>query len=213
MNSNFDTETTVKKIMALFNEEYPNKFVVSVERERLWVQLLRDCPSNAIEAAAYHLVSIREDWPPSVATVRITAIRILEGELSPPSASEAWEHVQLKIQNKNIELTDLEKLALKQTGSIFDLRHSSNQIADRSRFLQAFEACLKKRDEDWMTTPRVKQFVQKIAENKLLLKEKNEPKLFEKTEEKIESESTDSEKLAAIEESKKRIKELIGVEL
>lgn len=163
MDRNSDTTGAITMAMRIFTEEYRDKFKISDNRVKIWQQMLRDFDSEAILGAAYHLVSTREDWPPDIATVRKTAAYISRGELSPPLASEAWEHLSLKIQNRPVKLTAMEKKAQQQTATLYELRHSSNSGADRRRFMEAFEGVLKRRDEQWLALPEVNQLIGRRA--------------------------------------------------
>ena len=152
---------TIDQILLIFNEEYPSKFVMSVSRAKLWRQILGEFDKDIILAAAFHLVSTRPDWPPDIATVRDTCARFAAGELEPPNPHESWERIQRRIQGEKVDLTELEKIALQQTGTIFDLRKSRNPTGDRQAFIAAFKIAAEKQHRDRVTLPNVRAIVSK----------------------------------------------------
>jgi hypothetical protein len=152
-------EDPILYIMEMFAAEYADKFKMSEERTKLWRQMLKGTPPEVLLGTAYHLVSTRPDWPPDIARVRKTAMYVSSGELKPMSGPESWERIMMKIQRKEIELTDTEREALKQTASIYDLRRSQNMGIDRARYIQAFEGVQKRREDDALVLPEVRQLV------------------------------------------------------
>ncbi|NIQ97057.1 MAG: hypothetical protein GWN87_24935 [Desulfuromonadales bacterium] len=151
------------QVMTLLNEEYPGKFKISDERVKLWRALLGDIDPQIVLTAALHLVAQGGQWPPTVGTVRATAKNFAHGELDAPSAHEAWGHVQARIQSDEAPLTDLEREVLKQVGTIYDLRRSSNAGADRAQFIRAFEQAVAREQLDRSTLPTVKMVVERQA--------------------------------------------------
>jgi len=152
---------TIDQIMIIFNEEFPSQFVRSVAREKLWRQMLGQYESDIILAAAWHLVSTKQKFPPNIATIRATCARFSFGELDPPNPHESWGKIQQKIQGEKVDLTELEKIALQQTGTIFDLRKSRNPTGDRQAFMSAFKIAAEKQHRDRVTLPNVRAIVSK----------------------------------------------------
>jgi len=158
---------TVSNIMKIFNEEYPGKFNISQSRLAVWCQMLRECNPETVLAAAYHLVSTRPDWPPDIATVRRTVVYLSKGQLERPDPMGAWGNVIKKLNNSEIELTQIESEAVKRVSSIGDLRRSTNQTADRARFVEAFNGILDETDREWLALPEVKAIADKNAVKQL----------------------------------------------
>lgn len=109
------------------------------ERHSLWINLLDGINDEWVMGAALHIVSTRSDWPPDIALLRTTALSLAAGELAAPSGSEAWATILRLISCKSVPLTPREREALKATGSLYDLRRSSNATADRARFVAAYD--------------------------------------------------------------------------
>jgi hypothetical protein len=154
---------TVGRVMKLFNSEFPGKFDTSEQRVETWNYMLDGIDGEILLNAAMHLAAEPRQWPPSIGELRTLAISMAHGELAPPSASEAWERVLRKVQRRDVELTELDKSALARVGSIWDLRHSTMLQADRARFLEAYDAIVKKRDEKRNALPSVAKLVAKQA--------------------------------------------------
>jgi len=84
------------------------------------------------------------------------------GRLFNPSAEAAWEKIIKKINRvEGIELTELEKKALLQTATIFDMRQSTNIESHRARYIKAFEKLVEQRTLERLTLPEVKRLVGK----------------------------------------------------
>ena len=122
--------------------------------------MLRDLDEEPVLAASFHLSSQSSEWPPVVGKVRKVSIDMSHGETAPPTGLEAWESILSRFKNDEYILTGMEKAALKQIGSIYDLKRSTNPAADRANFVKAFESIVAKRDSDRVTLPEVKQFVE-----------------------------------------------------
>jgi len=146
--------------MKMFSDSYPGKFTVGTN-VGTWEQVLSDIDPGVIPAAALHLISTRKDWPPDPATLREQCILMSHGQLQEPTGSEAWERIREKFHTDDLELTDMEKQALKQTSSIYDLKRSTNPSTDRAHFIKAFDLLVAKRKLDRQTLPEVKALVEK----------------------------------------------------
>lgn len=169
----------VSAIMDMMNAEYPTKFSTTPERLKVWAQMLKGFDSEIILGAAYHLVSTNE-WPPNIAQVREQCVLMSHGEPYEPTGQEAWENIWRKVAGEEIELTDLEKRALKQTSSIYDLKRSSNPSTDRAHFIKAFDQLVAARKLERQTLPEVKALVEKNRPALPAPVEKQLPKPIEK---------------------------------
>jgi hypothetical protein len=149
---------------------------VTERTEGIWLKMLEDLDADALLAAANHLVSTRPDWPPDIATLRGTVVDFAHGYLEPPSGHEAWEHVLVKMSedelpdlttgehDEKISLTALEKAAVNQIGSLYDLRRSTNPASDRAQFIKAFEKMVAKKRLELTALPNVRQLDNKSLE-------------------------------------------------
>ena len=155
---------TIAFVMKIFDEEYHGKFINSKDRMKIWSQMLSGYDSDTILAAAYHLASTRKDWAPDIATMREQCVLMYHGELQQPTGAESWELVMGKVGHEDVELDDMQKQALKQTGlTILDLRtvNVSNIPTIRSQYCKAFDSLVNKRHQDRVTLPEVKALASK----------------------------------------------------
>lgn len=170
--------SAVLRSMRMLNEEYPGKFSLGTvpvdkkgkpvegatpSRVKVWEHALAEFDDETVLAAALHLVTTRTEWPPDVAAMRSQCALFSNGELHAPSGAASWERILQKISKKEVDLSDMEKKALSQTKSVFDLRISKNIDADRARYIQAFDLLISKRNLEWVTLPEVKALVAKNA--------------------------------------------------
>ena len=155
---------TIAFVMQIFNEEYPGKFIKPTSRMRIWEQILNGFDSEVILTAAYHLASTRKDWAPDIATMREQCVLMSHGELHNPTGAESWERIRQKMTDKpELELSNMEKKALAQTSSIYDLRRSLNGPTDRAHYIKAFDGLVQKRHMDRITLPEVKAMTARNA--------------------------------------------------
>ena len=113
---------------------------ISNERHLLWMEMLKGIGDDNITAAAMHILSTRSDWPPDVALLRCTALSISNGELAAKSGAESWATILTLISGVDTPLSMRERKALDATGSLYDLKRSSNAAADRARYIDAYDA-------------------------------------------------------------------------
>jgi len=152
-------DQTIKNTLDLLNESYQGKFKLTDITPGIWKKILRDIDTESILAAVYHLCSTRPDWPPDLATVRSTALGLSKGVLKRKTGFDAWESILKKIQDEDHPLTELEKKALGQTKSMYDLRLSQTIVADRSTFIKAYDHLSERERLNDVTLPEVKQMV------------------------------------------------------
>jgi hypothetical protein len=164
-------KNTISEIMNLFVASYPGKFIVAKDDNghpltpRIWLLMLRDFDAGVVLHAAYHLATTHKTWPPDVATVRDQAARLAHGEKTAPTGSDSWERVLKRInpydaeEESSVTLSELEKQAVAQLGGLYHLAHSSNQAADRARYIKAFDDLIAKQQLDRVTLPEVQALV------------------------------------------------------
>lgn len=153
---------TIEQVMKLLSMEYP-QFKVDEEGERyeLWILMVKDFTPEIIQHSVYHLLSLARPFPPSIGEVRRQCALLAKGELREPSGASSWGRIMEHMAKKKIQLSDLEKEALKKTKSVYDLRISSNIEADRARYIQVFDKLVEERTLEWCTLKEVKTLVDK----------------------------------------------------
>jgi len=162
----------IARVFKMIQEEYGTKFDVGTEipeeettsKAKVWAHILREFEDETILSAALHLVSMSNDWPPTVAAMREQCICLADGELHNETGSEAWEQVVSKMHHEEVELSDDQRKALKQTGrTMYDLRQLTIPAlgADRARYIEAFDNLQKKKKLERVTLPEVKALAER----------------------------------------------------
>lgn len=158
----------ISKILSILVESYPGKFQTNERTAKIWRLMLEDLDKETLMAATIHLCVIQPTWPPDVATIRKQAALMSNGLLVDRSGEESWAKILQLIANQDVELDELEWKALKQTGKVYDLRISQSHVADRARFIKAFDGIYKKRLSEAVTLPEVAEWVAKQPPGKLI---------------------------------------------
>lgn len=155
---------TVSMIMDMFVAEYPGRFSTGLERLKVWCQMLKGFDGELILGAAYHLASTC-NWPPTIAQMREQCVLMSHGDLRNPTGAESWERIRRKMTSEpDLELTDLERTALSQTSSLYDLKRSTNPSTDRAHYIKAFDSLAAQRHQERITLPEVKALAGRYAE-------------------------------------------------
>ena len=194
--------SAVTRAMTMFNEEYPGKFSLGTKttdsddpsRVKVWKHVLREFSDEIILHAALHLVAIRPDWPPDVATMREQCVLMANGQSELPNGADAWGLLMDHVSHVNVELGDTHKEALKQTGlTVRDLRsvNVSNIPTIRSQFVKSFDSIVQKKHRERITLPEVKA-----------LTSNNAPALPEPEPKQLEENAGESE-IMSLEDAKK----------
>ena len=142
--------------LASFRLEYAG-FSATEERAELWSKMLAGIDDCYILAAVTDILTTRDGFPPTVATVRRRALELSRGELVPPSGVEAWEGVRAVLAGTANGIEPRTLRAVRATaGSLADLRRSTSPAADRARFIEAFDAAVERerRERDAMPSVR-----------------------------------------------------------
>lgn len=146
------SEETVKQILAMLSAEYPEHIIkLSAEQLRnqrdLYPMALADIDDNLLRAAALRHVD-ESNWFPKISELRKAAARIAQPEALDPA--EAWGQVvkAIPIYGATIAGADgpgippfddpLTAAVVRQFGWN-NLCWSENPVADRARFIEAYE--------------------------------------------------------------------------
>jgi len=162
MSTEKEHREAIRMAMQIMLEEFGDKFKVTPSRARVWSHMLKEFDKETILAAAYHLAST-EQWAPPIALMRRACLELTHGEIVTIPAPEAWSRVLQYLQGRDIDLGELEQEAMLQTGSTWDLKHSTSPGLDRAHFLKAYNGLVAKRDKLRSTLPEVREFAQNNA--------------------------------------------------
>jgi len=145
--------------------------------ERHWARtyaayhaILQDIPEDVLQVAVIHL-GCESQWFPTAAEIRQAAFSLLEKVQGTPSAQDAWAEVTQKMRAGFYDTskgwheprgpTDddwscpLIQSAIDAIGGWHALRTSENAVADRARFLEAYNHYLTRARQDQRMAPLI----------------------------------------------------------
>ena len=157
----------VLKILKMLAAAYP-KFELTKERIRIFEVCLGDISSEALEAAALkHVTECK--WPPTVAELRDAAFDVATGSRHRLSGEEAWGEVRRQMSATGFYgapkfTDDAIEGAVEAVGGWKYLCLSEQAVADRARFIAAYDTISKRERDDVRLLPAISQLEQKLLE-------------------------------------------------
>lgn len=143
-------------------------------------RVLEDVPGDVLDRAALHLGSTNTFFP-AAAELRAAAFELVETAQGIPNAWDAWTEVTKSFGTNGIYwgapdwTHPLIARAVDAIGGYAALCRSENAMADRARFVQAYETfLLRERDKSRML-PKVREAIERIVsgDGRDLLREEN----------------------------------------
>jgi len=153
---------------------YPN-FVLKPETIQLYVSFLADIDDAALDQAMKTCIA-RGKFFPTIAEIREAAANLTTANL--PAAAEAWGEVLEQMRRVgSYRQPEFSNPVISRVVSYFGWRElciSENLVADRARFLQAYEAEVQRGQETLQLLPETRQAIQAgaLASGVKLLAEK-----------------------------------------
>ena len=151
---------------------FPNAFT-GLSKEQmsatmaLYFQLLGDLPNDVIEAAA--LQHMAEDEFLSPAKIRNAAASIVSPQITTPTIE--WGNVMAEIRRVGYvgtpNFSDPQTAAVVSVLGWRNLCASDNSIADRARFIEAYNALEKRRRDDAIALPQVRALAESLRPKEL----------------------------------------------
>lgn len=163
----------VAQIVAMIAAAYPN-FNLSEMTVEVYFQTLKDIPTEMLKAATMQAISEPgRKFAPSVGEIRGTVAEIVRRSSGVPSSYEAWKEVldQARITGHSGKPVFSHPLVSKIV-QVFGWRQlclSENQVADRARFIEAYEQLSLHDLAEMMTLPVVKNYIENKAGNEIRL--------------------------------------------
>lgn len=158
------TETEVAQIVALISAAYPN-FNPTEQTVEVYYQTLKDLPGDELKAAA--LTAIAEagrKFAPSVGELRGAVGEIRKAVHNLPSSYQAWEEVLKQMVRvgsyRSPEFSHPLIHRVVDTLGWKNLCLSENAVADRARFIQAYEQLLMRFERDDLLLPEVRGYIE-----------------------------------------------------
>ena len=164
-------------LMASFPAFRPK--VGEVEMLNAYHLVLGDLDGDLLQLVAQHLAG-EQTFFPSASEIRKAAFHLCEVGTGVPSAQDAWAEVsvmirkgfhrqmpggwfQVRAPNADDWSHPLVQKAVDACGGWIALRVSENVVADRARFLQAYDAYLQREREGVRMQPNVQRAVEQLG--------------------------------------------------
>lgn len=166
------SEDMIGRMFALLGEVWPKEAAnISPTTVEVYSRILADIDDDLLKAGVVHLLSEATFWP-KPAEVRRAALRLVQR--NERTAGEAWamvgRYLNLPqttwiggVRYRARALPEDVQRAVEAVGGISYLRQSENVMADRARFLQAYEALQARESERARMLPEVRRVVERVA--------------------------------------------------
>lgn len=159
-----------RKVMQFLNNAYP-RFTLEPETIEVYYQILSDLPLDLVKAAILQLITEDSPWCPAVGQIRSCVFDLLDRESGVPTAWDAWAEVCKRIGDTgHVCIPEFSHLLIKQAvdgvGGWRELCMSENAIADRARFVQAYEALARRERIQSRMLPQVREVLE-LASRKM----------------------------------------------
>lgn len=168
----------VMVLLAAFPAFRANTGATVEQMVRAYHRVLSDLDADLLNSVADHIMGTSTFFP-SAGEIRRAAFHLAEIGLGIPSAQDAWAEVSAMIR-KGFWETDkgwwearppnaedwshpLVQKAVDAVGGWVALRTSENTVADRARFLQAYDAYVTRHREQERMLPSVRQAVEQLG--------------------------------------------------
>ena len=158
--SNHVTKCVMMLVAAYPRQEFP------LPSQQLYVKMLADIEPALLEAAILDIIS-KKTFLPAISEVREAAALLVEQSAGRLDAVSAWGDVCKQIvrvgRYGTPDVDEMTRAAIDAVGGWRELCASENQVADRARFVQAYDRLVNKERGGAVQLPGVKQLVSKMA--------------------------------------------------
>jgi hypothetical protein len=160
------TEIEVIQLIGIYSEGYPN-YIPKPNAARIYYEMLEEIPLDACRAGIKVCVANSKGFFPDPGQWRQAALDIVQSKNNLPSGMEAWGEVVAAFENVGMyrepkfSHTLIDNI-VRQMGWQ-NLCTSENAMADRARFIDAYNASVNTYVSDTRMLPSVKQVADKYA--------------------------------------------------
>ena len=154
-------EIEVLRVLKILGDVYPS-YKLSSSAIEVYVRLLADIPGTVLEQSALDHIS-RSTFFPSIAELRTAAFSVIDAADPIPTEYEAWSQVQAEIHRAgHCNHPQLDNPIATQVVEQLGWRTlclSENPVADRSHFVQAYQALAERERNSAHRLPMVTEFI------------------------------------------------------
>ena len=151
----------VAQIVAVISAAYPN-FKATEYTVEVYYRTLQDLPADLLKTAVLQTVSEPgRKFAPSIGEIRGAVVEINRSITCIPSDYEAWEVVRMAFVD-GLDESKIHPLVL-QTIKLLGWRNlcmSTNQTADRARFLEAYNDLVDRKEKGDIALPEVRGYIE-----------------------------------------------------
>lgn len=165
------TEREVASIVAIIGAAYPNFNATEMTIE-VYFRTLSDLDFELLKTAALHAIAEPgRKFAPSVGELRGAVSEILQRASGMPSSFEAWEEFLQQVRAVgHTGIPQFSHPLVTKTVRVLgwrDLCLSENQVADRARFVQAYEQFVERANRDMSMLPTVSGYIETKASTQI----------------------------------------------
>ena len=159
------------KALAVLEDAYP-RYTLEPRVVRTWYAILGDLDADLLKAAVLQIASENRPFLPAPGEVRQCAFNLVDQQSGVPTAWDAWAEVTRRFgtHSDDRSLPDFSHPLIRQAvdavGGWRVLCMSTNAVADRARFVQAYEAMAKRERTQSRMLPQVREVLE-LASGKM----------------------------------------------
>ena len=158
------------KALAVLEDAYP-RYTLEPRVVRTWYAILGDLEPDLLKAAVLQIASENRPFLPAPGEVRQCAFDLVERHSNFPTAWDAWAEVCKRIGDHGyVRMPEFTHPLIKHTvdcvGGWLQLCWSENAVADRARFIQAYETLAKRKRTQSRMLPQVREVLE-LASGKM----------------------------------------------
>ena len=155
------------KALAVLEDAYP-RYTLEPRVVRTWYAILGDLDPNLLKAAVLQVASENRPFLPAPGEVRQCAFDLLDRQSDVPTAWDAWAEVTKRFgTHGHARLPEFSHPLIKRTvdgvGGWRELCMSTNAVADRARFVQAYETLAKRERAQSRMLPQVREVLELVG--------------------------------------------------
>ena len=152
------SKNEILKLLKILAATYPGHDLAE-DTPDIYYSVLQDIPFDVLKMAALDHIS-RSPWFPKVSELRKAAVDIATDRRRFPNAYDAWGEAEYAMRRWGRDRKpDFANPFLERTIASLGWRSlcmSTNQVADRARFIEAYTIYLQRSSDEAVTLPQVK---------------------------------------------------------
>lgn len=167
------SKNEILKLLKILSSTYPS-YNLAEETPDIYFAVLQDIPYDVLKTAALDHIS-RSPWFPKVSELRKAAVDIALDSRQFPNAYDAWGEAERAMRRWGRDhKPDFDNPVLERTIAALGWRNlcmSTNQVADRARFIEAYNIYRQRRVDEAVTLPQVRELSDRLGGKRASLKQ------------------------------------------